>query len=125
MQSFILHIMASSWLHPSGFHISLQELYVCLCSLDTMNRTNAGNGECFLTVSPWRHSSVQRQSDRSRCVKNEKEACERSSNSAYFHTTAHLANCQFWKVKIIVTLLEDQVYFFESHQSHELSCELV
>lgn len=45
--------------------------------------------------------------------------------TAYFHTTAHLANCQFWKVKIIVTLLEDPVYFFESHQSHELSCELL
>lgn len=94
------------------------ELYVLVCSLDTRSGTNAGNAECFLTVSPRRHSSVQRQSDRSRRVKNEKGACDRISNFALLsHHCTPGQQLGFWKVKIVVTPLERSIL--------DPSCELV
>lgn len=59
---------------PVGVHISLRVLYLFPFSLDTVNCRIAERSQCLLTVSLWRRSSVQRRSDRSRCVRNEKEA---------------------------------------------------
>lgn len=94
---------------------------------------NGDNSAHLWTVSPWMvlYSVVHSKIDWNSCVTNDKIACERSSNPAYFHTCTHHANiyvkwgwlldCLFQKAKqrwgLSVMLLwypKYQIYQFSS-----------